>query len=136
MSRGIALTVLNDVAAAMFDACANHLLSFEVTDFKREKHAKRPTQYDIQGIEVFQQMWGSTALGFGGIGGAAMTTCNVIIITGPMGDRCVYFGSGFAYHIQRPNRQFADDVTSKRVSDVRSAKKKYEDEEKPVANES
>lgn len=46
------------------------------------------------------QMWGSTALGFGGMGGSAMTKAYTIII----GSRfhhvlCVYFGGHFAYSL-------------------------------------
>ncbi len=65
----------------------------------------RPSRHDIE-VVMFPQMWGSTALGYGGIGGAAMTTAYTVIIT--CGDtHAVYFGSGgrLAYMIK--NEQFS-----------------------------
>jgi hypothetical protein len=146
MSSRTALTVLNDVAAAMFDAVDSRLMWTEFfgpsspTSRDRVRQSKEPTQFDIAGVEVFQQTWGSTALGFDGIGGAAMSTCNVTVITGSMGDKAVYMGPRFAYHIVRPNKKFFEDVASHCIADVRSANNKYEvkDEQKenPGAKES
>lgn len=47
----------------------------------------------------FEQIWPSTALGFGGIGGAAMTAAQTyVFIPKQKTDKCfVYFGSSFAY---------------------------------------
>lgn len=56
---------------------------------------RRPAPHDVHVAAMFPQMWGSTALGFGGIGGAAMTTAYTIIIESPhTGHFAVYFGNG------------------------------------------
>lgn len=58
---------------------------------------RRPTiDYDLEVYAMFTQTWGSTALGFGGMGGAAMTTAYTIIL------HChhvfyVYWNGQFAY---------------------------------------
>ena len=46
----------------------------------------------------FPQLWGSTALGFGGPGGAAMTTAQSYAVEFS-GRVFVYFGSRFAYEL-------------------------------------
>lgn len=45
-------------------------------------------------VTAFPQLWGSTALGFGGIGGSAMTTAYTVVVeSSVVGQRAVYFGS-------------------------------------------
>ena len=50
---------------------------------------------------TFSQTWGSTALGFGGMGGQMMTTANtyVFVPEGVNDDCFIYFGGSFAYHV-------------------------------------
>ena len=36
---------------------------------------------DSYEINIFDQLWGSTALGFGGIGGQTMTTATTVVLT-------------------------------------------------------
>jgi hypothetical protein len=87
---------------------------------------RRPEVRDITSVAVFEQMWGSTALGFGGIGGAAMTTALTVCLRGHNGDWCVYFSGRFAYRIDTPNERFHDDMRKRRMLEVASAKKAYE----------
>lgn len=134
MSRGTCLTVLEDVAAAIHGACLRDLPDFEY-DYRKpgkpdgdtEKRKRRPEPYLLQGVEVFQQTWGSTALGFGGMGGAMMTTANVIIVTGPRHEKAVYFAGRFAYLIKKPRAEFQEDVTLRRMCNVSGAIKRYEE---------
>lgn len=77
----------------------------------------RPGDYDIT-VEMFTQMWGSTALGFGGIGGAAMTTAYTHIIRGPSGEHAVYFNGRFAYLVERPTDKFYQDVRDHNMTSV------------------
>lgn len=51
---------------------------------------RRP-QIDEVEIVMFPQTWGSTSLGYGGIGGAAMTPAYTVIVT-HHNHACVYFG--------------------------------------------
>jgi hypothetical protein len=62
-------------------------------------------QQEAEIIAMFPQLWGSTALGFGGIGGAAMTTAySVVIRSSVNGEVLVYFNGEFAYRISAPKR--------------------------------
>jgi len=45
-------------------------------------------------VTMFPQTWGSTATGYGGIGGSAMTGAYTIIVCYMMTTYCVYFGCG------------------------------------------
>ena len=60
---------------------------------------RRPDVSEIQVTAMFPQTWGSTALGFGGIGGAAMTPAYTVVVTGPGGQLAVYWGNRHAYTI-------------------------------------
>lgn len=54
---------------------------------------RRPTEQECL-VTVFPQLWGSTALGYGGIGGSAMTTAYTIVVEAPVvGQRAIYFGA-------------------------------------------
>ena len=57
---------------------------------------------------MFNQLWGSTALGFGGLGGAAMTNAYTVVLRGPDGSIAVYWNGGFAYLIEAANRKGID----------------------------
>lgn len=77
-------------------------------------------------VYCFPQTWGSTALGFGGIGGAAMTTAYTVVVIGPQQDACVYFNGRLAYHVKVPNDTFAFDLGRHLMRSVREATGVYE----------
>lgn len=69
-----------------------------------------PTVNDFE-LFIFEQLWGSTALGFKGVGGQAMTTANTyVFVPVCVNQKCfVYFAGQFAYAV--PYSQiFIDDV--------------------------
>ena len=77
-----------------------------------------PTLDDFE-IHVFDQTWGSTALGFGGISGQAMTTATTYVFI-PMGinQKCfVYFAGRFAYAVDY-SEKFMEDVLKCNVAAV------------------
>ena len=83
--------------------------------------------YDLTVYSMFPQTWSSTALGFGGIGGQAITSAYVCIIESNLvGGFAVYFGGRLAYVINRPNEKFADDIERHRMVDASLGKKAYE----------
>jgi hypothetical protein len=84
---------------------------------KRVKKSRRPVDYDIEVFAMFCQTWGSTALGFGGVGGQAISSAYVIVL-GCMNEFCVYFGGRFAYKVTNPSEAFFADVAKKRMADV------------------
>lgn len=65
---------------------------------------RRPQPDDCEVFAMFAQTWGSTALGFGGIGGAAMTPAYTVVVAGPEGHFAVYWAGRFAYLVD-PNAQ-------------------------------
>jgi hypothetical protein len=83
--------------------------------------------YDLTVHGMFVQTWGSTALGFGGIGGQAITSAYVCVIESNLiGQYAVYFGGRLAYVIERPNSQFFTDISGQRMVDARLGKEFYE----------
>jgi hypothetical protein len=83
--------------------------------------------YDLTVYSMFPQTWSSTALGFGGIGGQAITSAYVCIIESNLvGGYAVYFSSRLAYVINRPNEKFIEDISRHRMVDAKLGKKTYE----------
>lgn len=62
---------------------------------------RRPEVSECEVYAMFAQTWGSTALGFGGIGGAAMTPAYTVVVLGPSGHLAVYWNGTFAYAIEQ-----------------------------------
>lgn len=75
-------------------------------------------------ICIFSQTWGSTALGFDGYGGQAMTTANtcVLIPESCHQDCFVYFAGRFAYNVPY-SEAFREDVRNHSMKSVRQAVK-------------
>jgi hypothetical protein len=89
--------------------------------------SRKHSFYDLTVHNMFPQTWGSTALGFGGIGGQAITSAYVCVIESNLvGQYAVYFGGRLAYVIERPNSQFFTDVAGQRMVDARLGKDTYE----------
>lgn len=86
---------------------------------------RRPDMRDIQVVAMFAQTWGSTALGFGGIGGQAITDAYTIILE-CNGVYRVYFGGRFAYSISKPNANFFEDMRQHKMEAVKEAFALYE----------
>ena len=90
---------------------------------KKRKHVA----YDVSVYAMFPQTWSSTSLGFGGIGGQAITDAYTVVLESHQGGGyCVYFGGRFAYRIKRPYGKFWDDIQTQSLSEVNGAKKMYE----------
>lgn len=89
---------------------------------KRARHSPR----DLIVHAMFPQDWSSTSLGFGGVGGQAITTAYTVIIESDycLGF-CVYFNGRFAYRIQKPNDYFHGDIIHQKMANV-SESSKYE----------
>ena len=98
---------------------AKDLLTIE-TDFpcRLENETPLPTVDDFE-IYCFEQTWGSTALGFGGIGGQAITTAmTYVFIPICCNQKClVYFAGRFAYSVPY-NDIFMSDVLARNMAPV------------------
>jgi hypothetical protein len=89
--------------------------------------SRKHSFYDLAVYSMFPQTWSSTALGFGGIGGQAITSAYVCIIESNLvGGYAVYFGGRFAYVINRPNEKFIEDLQRHRMVDANLGKSTYE----------
>jgi len=81
-------------------------------------------------ITIFSQMWGSTALGFGGIGGQAMTAAYTTVIWDDYYNIWgVYFEERLAYIIKDPNKKFMEDVFKHRAVEGLSGRGRYMEKE-------
>jgi hypothetical protein len=64
----------------------------------------------------FPQVWSSTALGFGGIGGAAITEAYTTVVV--LNDvACVYFDGRLAYRIDDFNDTFIEHLKNQKMND-------------------
>ena len=70
-------------------------------------------------IYSFEQIWGSTALGFGGIGGMKCTAATTyVFVPFDCDEKCfVYFGTGFAYAADY-NDEFQKDLEAQCMKPV------------------
>ena len=80
-----------------------------------------PSLHGIQyGIYSFPQTWPSTALGFSGVGGGAMTDAQTTVIRVSWYNKenkyreffAVYFDNTLAYSVRNPSKMFYDDMHS------------------------
>lgn len=79
---------------------------------------------DELAIEMWLQTWGSTALGFGGIGGQAITSAYTFLVWGDYKEKClVYFAGRFAYEVTNINDAFRKAYSERRMPAVYEVKK-------------
>lgn len=77
--------------------------------------------------EMFPQTWSSTALGFGGIGGQAITTAYTTVFHGTYYDiHAVFFSNQLAYIVKKSNEAFNADLLTRNMADVGKAVIRYE----------
>lgn len=79
---------------------------------------RRPRQDELTVVAFFPQIWGSTAMGFNGIGGAAITTAYTVVLN-YNGRYAVYFNDRFAYAVENPNSLFKADIAAHNIACVR-----------------
>ena len=77
-----------------------------------------PTLDDFE-LYTFEQTWGSTALGFGGVGGQAITSATTyVVIPISINQKCCgYFAGRFAYAVDYSGK-FMEDVFGCNVASV------------------
>lgn len=91
---------------------------------EKEEYAKSKYWPEFE-MYMFPQMWGDTSLGFGGIGGQAMTSAyTTVIIDNNTGWHGVFFGERLAYIINSPNEKFYENLRNWNMESV-SRKGKY-----------
>jgi hypothetical protein len=78
---------------------------------------RRPAVHEIAVMGMFPQTWSSTALGFGGIGGQAITTAYTIVLE-CYSEHAVYFGGRHAYTVNNPSEEFFQDLSKRQMREV------------------
>ena len=70
--------------------------------FRFDPNKDKAVRIDDFDMYTFEQTWGSTALGFSGIGGQAITTANTYVFVPVTCNQnaFVYFGGRFAYEAE------------------------------------
>lgn len=92
---------------------------------------RRPEPQECTVLAMFPQTWGSTALGFGGVGGAAMTDAYTIVIEGPGRDCAVYWSGRHAYTVslaqasEQQRRAWQEDLQARTTADCANAAERY-----------
>lgn len=98
-----------------------------IKDELSEEEKKYYPEFEMM---MFKQTWGSTALGFGGIGGQAMTSAYTTVVIDVYTGWCgVFFGERLAYAIKNPNQKFYEDVHNRQMVDVSKRRIYYRNEE-------
>ena len=104
---------------------ARELLAIE-NDFPFRVNRYKPHCTTVDDFEfyVFEQVWGSTSLGFSDMGGQTITAANTCVLIPLVEDeKChVYFAGRFAYSVDY-SRTFMDDVMSRHMEPVSRASK-------------
>ena len=105
--------MIDQILSAYYGSLQTHL-----DGIKAGKVFRRPLPHEVE-VHSFPQAWGSGCLGFGGIGGQAITTAQTTVIYCPgNGSACVYFGGRLAYVIRNPNRRFFEDLYARNMAEV------------------
>ena len=96
-----------------------------------DEYERKPYAHELFVYAMFPQTWSSTALGFGGIGGQAMTDAYTIVIGCNYNYvYCVYFGGRFAYALDMTKCDFNklnEDIARQSVAEVMD-KTRYKNE--------
>lgn len=81
-------------------------------------------------VYMFPQTWGDTSLGFGGMGGQAITTALTTIIGDNQNNVWgVFYDERLAYIVTDPTPEFWEDVRNWNIASVRNAHTRYVREE-------
>lgn len=95
------------------------------------KKIRRPYVHELE-VDMFLQGWGSTALGYPGIGGSAMTDAYTVVVSYGGRQFCVYFGCGvLAYKVDLNKMArtgcdaFMSDLRDHCLVDVQKAASRY-----------
>ena len=95
--------------------------------FRLDYTNENPTVDDFS-LYAFEQVWGSTALGFGCMGGQQMTSAMTFVFVPECcnQDCFVYFGNRFAYHVPYSDKLREDLKAHSMASVARSGKYRKE----------
>jgi len=114
---------VESLASAVYTAINNPEVLPDIEhEFRQTKRKGRPGVSDLTIIH-FPQTWGSTALGFGGMGGAAMTTAYTTVIICRK-NAAVFFDGRHCYSVDDFKDNFMEDVNKRNMPSLSGAQKK------------
>lgn len=121
------------MSAAERDACAARAAALGPYEGQKAWPGKmmygRPSLNQLVVVAMFPQTWGSTSIGFGGLGGAAMTTAYTVVLTVHGTEFAVYFGGRFAYLVSTTEAllyaKFQADLAANSLASVAAAGARY-----------
>lgn len=98
----------------------------------RVKKTRRPYAHELE-VDMYLQGWGSTALGYPGVGGQAMTDAYTVVVCHDHRHFCVYFGASgtLAYYVNlnklspTGRAAFMSDLRDHCLADVQKAATRY-----------
>lgn len=124
---------VESLAQAVYSAISLHLPSvpYDGRSFSEKRQGaqpvikyRRPSTDDVE-VFHFPQMWGSTALGFGGMGGAAMTKAYTTVVVLKQKVAAVFFDGRHAYTVEYANHAVWNDIRAHNMASVEE-KGRYE----------
>ena len=89
-----------------------------------QNRVDRPEMRETQ-VHSFQQTWGDTTCGHGGVGGQAITPAQTFVF---QSDRSwhVYQGGQFSYRVENPNETFLEDLRNRNLVGEMDYESQYE----------
>lgn len=117
-------TPVESLAAAVYTAISNTEVLPDIEhNYGRTPYKERPSINDLEIIH-FPQTWGSTSIGFGGMGGAAMTKAYTTVII-CRDNAAVFFGGRHCYSVDSINDTFKEDLKRRCMRSLKEAEGKY-----------
>jgi len=124
-------SVIGSLALAVTRACDQDLpqIEFQRTIYPKNQDGtprfeiskRRPHTGEVE-VYHFPQVWGSTALGFGGVGGQALTFAYTTVVVDSASDNAaVYFSGRLAYVIKHPTAYFYEALSRHAMNEVAQA---------------
>ena len=118
------------ISESVYSALLLHLPEVEYTSQTPQQRRdgiegvikKRRPRMDEVEIYVFPQVWGSTALGFGGMGGSTITSAYTVVVISNNEYASVYFNGGLAY-TRKAGSALMQDVAAGNMASVSDASK-------------
>ena len=101
------------------------LTDLAISTIKVNDIMQRHKEVGIFEVYVFEQTWGSTALGFDGIGGSSLTAAWTHVVMTTDGKYHVFFNGRHAYSIENPTEKFKEDLEKRFMVSIKEAKEQY-----------
>ena len=103
----------------------NILSELAITSIRVNDYLSSYKIVDVMEVFVFEQVWGSTTLGFGGWGGSTITSAWTHVVATYDGKFIVFFNGRHAYTVDSATKNFTEDLAKQNMKSVDEALKLY-----------